>query len=518
MTLLWVRTGNNGADPDVTIEDLGVVIPTGATWTALTSGNEADPFIDGYGQFQPQELRDSIDLYDLITAGTLEYSFDGVTEETETFDSEQVLADHLRNNDIDLTTGRLTLPNDINPPANIGDPRPGDLIYDTDDGYLVFYSGVLSQWITITDSGSVISDHGALAGLLDDDHPQYLLLSGNAARNPVTGTIDVAGGNLILTNTTDVNTIVGPTSGQIAFDSDDGYLLFYDGTSWVQVVDANTSGVTDHGALSGLLDDDHPQYLLLDGDRARNPVTGGIDVSDGYLTLPNYADPATQIGSPEIGDIAYDTDDGYVVVYNGTSWVNIGNGGDHGTLSGLLDDDHPQYGLLDGNAARNEVTGTYDFSDGYLIAPTYPSPPAVNVVDGEVAVVDGVLYAYDGTRSKWLSVDRKQLWGARFANNATNIYLRIQDGVVSFLSSYRALRDGTITGLVANTRIAETWTLEVRINGALSASATLSVTAATGAQDATIDVDFSAGDTIELYCSGNNISFPVGGVEIAWRV
>lgn len=518
MTLLWVRTGNNGADPDVDIEDLGITIPTGATWTALTSGDESDPFIDGYGQFQPQELRDSIDLYDLIVAGSLEYSFDGVTEATETYDPEQVLADHLRNNDFDLRTGRLTLPNDINPPSNIGDPRAGDLIYDTDDGYLVFYSGVLSQWITITDSGSVISDHGALAGLLDDDHPQYLLLSGDAVRNPVTGTIDVSDGYLVLTNTTDVNQIPTPASGQIAFDSDDGYLLFYDGTSWIQITDENTSGVTDHGGLSGLLDDDHPQYLLLDGDKVRNPVTGGIDISDGYLVLPNYADPTTQIPTPDIGDIAYDTDDGYVVVYDGANWVNIADGGDHGTLSGLGDDDHSQYGLLDGDAARNAVTGTYDFSDGYFIAPNYSVAPTENQVEGELAVVDGLLYAYDSTRSKWLSVNREQVWAARAANNATDIYLRIHDRVVSFLSSYRALRDGTITGLVANTRIAETWTLEVRINGAASSSATLAVTAATGAQDSTIDVDISAGDTIELYCNGTNISFPVGGVEIAWRV
>lgn len=37
------------------------------------------------------------------------------------------------------------------------------------------------------------------------------------------------------------------------------------------------SGVTDHGDLTGLLDDDHPQYALIDGTRDFTGTVGGID-------------------------------------------------------------------------------------------------------------------------------------------------------------------------------------------------------------------------------------------------
>ncbi len=45
------------------------------------------------------------------------------------------------------------------------------------------------------------------------------------------------------------------------------------------VVGAFTSpsgGVTDHGALTGLADDDHPQYVLANGSRA---MTGSLTIS-----------------------------------------------------------------------------------------------------------------------------------------------------------------------------------------------------------------------------------------------
>ena len=81
------------------------------------------------------------------------------------------------------------------------------------------------------------ADHGALAGLSDDDHPQYV---------------------------------------KPAAPPSDGEMLAWDATStaWVPVAPGGGgAGVTDHGALTGLGDDDHAQYLLLDGVR---------DAADGF--------------------------------------------------------------------------------------------------------------------------------------------------------------------------------------------------------------------------------------------
>lgn len=441
----YVRTGGDGYNAAVAIDDLGVTIETGVpqpgggtSWTLLSAGDDGNPNLDGYGQFTARELRNSEDLYDLIIATTLEYSLDGSTEETKAFVSDIPLMRDYTDDHFDLTGGRLTLPNDTNPPANITDPLPGDLLYDTDDGYLTFYSGVLSQWITITDSGSVVSDHGALTGLLDDDHTQYALLSGNAARNPITGKFD-----------------------------------------W------------------------------------------GTDA--GELGLPKSTDPTSAFGSAAAGDLAYDTDDGYVVFYDGANWIALESAAavnDHGALTGLLDDDHTQYGLLAGNAARNAVTGTYDFTDGYLINPVSTVAPTDNLVDGSVTFIDGVMYSYDATRAAWLSIDRKFVTGGK-SGNAIDVYLRISDGIASSQTGFRALRDGTIVGMFAQADTSSTWDLEVRLNGSTSPSATLSLAAVSGNQDTTTNVNFSQGDEIQLFVQttpGNTAKAPIAGVEIAWRV
>lgn len=56
-----------------------------------------------------------------------------------------------------------------------------------------------------------------------------------------------------------------------------GKLLTTDGssTSWTSV----SSGVTDHGALSGLSDDDHTQYALADGSRGNFDAAGAASTA-----------------------------------------------------------------------------------------------------------------------------------------------------------------------------------------------------------------------------------------------
>lgn len=243
------------------------------------------------------------------------------------------------------------------------------------------------------------------------------------------------------------------------------------------------------------------------------------DFTFGRVTLPNVFGPYSD---PKPGDIYYDADDGYLAFYDGTQTMYValtenGSVTDHGSLSGLPDDDHPQYTLLTGDENRNAVTGTFDFSDGYLIAPNYNAAPTTSVIGGALSVVNGVLYAYDETRTKWLSVDRKMIWAGRDAANASNIYLRTVDGIATSTTGYRALRNGTITGMVAQTDAASTWTLRIRRNNVVTNIASLAVTS-TGTQDTATNVDFSQGDELELYCDGTGVSRPIGGIEIAWRV
>lgn len=89
-------------------------------------------------------------------------------------------------------------------------------------------------------AGSAVaaSDHGALAGLGDDDHTQYASLAGNAARNAITGTLDISGGGLV------VPTAAAPaqtTEGQVVWDSDDDLLTVGDGASRKTMVDTTAT-------------------------------------------------------------------------------------------------------------------------------------------------------------------------------------------------------------------------------------------------------------------------------------
>jgi hypothetical protein len=62
----------------------------------------------------------------------------------------------------------------------------------------------------------------------------------------------------------------------IQTDNNTFWCLLDTAPTWVQVAGGGGGGVTDHGALTGLNDDDHTQYLLADGTRAlTGPLDGG---------------------------------------------------------------------------------------------------------------------------------------------------------------------------------------------------------------------------------------------------
>jgi hypothetical protein len=91
------------------------------------------------------------------------------------------------------------------------------------------------------------------------------------------------------------------TSGQVLQTNANG------STAWVTTSD----GTTDHGALSGLTDDDHTQYALADGSRGFSNAVSGVDPTNSYeLATKNYVD---SLGSGDMFKSVYDSDnDGYV--------------------------------------------------------------------------------------------------------------------------------------------------------------------------------------------------------------
>jgi len=85
---------------------------------------------------------------------------------------------------------------------------------------------------------------------------------------------------------------------QSAIDS--GYITLEDGNgNSITDVESQITFQTDHGALIGLSDDDHAQYIKADGTRAFSGVVSGITPTlDAHLTTKQYVDNAIQTETP----------------------------------------------------------------------------------------------------------------------------------------------------------------------------------------------------------------------------
>jgi hypothetical protein len=243
-----------------------------------------------------------------------------------------------------------------------------------------------------------VSDHGQLTGLGDDDHSQYFLTDGTRNVSKIIIT-DGAGHYIRIPQltTTERNNLT-PANGMLIYNSSTAQFERYQASAW-----GAFGGVSDHGQLTGLGDDDHPQYVFADGTRelAKLIITNG---ADHYLRVPQLT--TTQRGdlTPINGMLIYNSTSGQFERYQDGAWGAFGGVSDHGQLTGLGDDDHPQYLFADGsrNAAKLIIT---DGADHYLQIPQLTSTQR-----GDLTPVEGMLI-YNSTTDQF---ERYQAsaWGA----------------------------------------------------------------------------------------------------------
>lgn len=150
------------------------------------------------------------------------------------------------------------------------------------------------------------------------------------------------------------------------------------------------------------------------------------------------------------------------------------------------------------------------------LRPNTATPTGTN--SGEFFVAnDGLLYAYDPTRTKWLSVDRFNVFWGRNSANTTNEYLRQINGAQSNNTGWRMIRNGTITAISVQGNANQTYTVQIRKNDTTTTVISITVNNSQGAHSTTINIDFDEGDFLQCFLNGTSIDYPQVMLEISWR-
>ncbi len=128
--------------------------------------------------------------------------------------------------------------------------------------------------------GSIVGHHGNLTGLGEDDHPQYVVYTG-AIDN-----IDLGSYTFTTTGTVVGSNIPAPSvAAKVLTSTGIGTATWQD----------PSPGVTDHGALTGLGDDDHTQYVTYSG------ASGTVNLGAQALTTTSTV-VGSNIPAPTITD------------------------------------------------------------------------------------------------------------------------------------------------------------------------------------------------------------------------
>ena len=336
-----------------------------------------------------------------------------------------------------------------------------------------------------------------------------------------------------------------PTSsntGDVYVDTDDNHYYKYDGSAW-----------QDQGSASS---DDRVINLA---DATQDIYTfDGTSWSDGGTTDDNVAVMINDDGDGKNAQYVYQTEDNTWTKIADVDFDDHLNGGaskhdaseidvegtysnfssSPGDLESVISDINTQMTTALDN---NTLDGAYDEGGAGVgrqinadagavvidtgVATTAPlqltpkgSLPTTGLLDGQLAIKDGLLYIYDSTRTKWLSVHREILvFGRR--RSVRNQYLNFAVGnLASNNSGYRIPRNATIVAMTGQLDANGSCDMRVRRNDVPTNIATLSITSANGSVDTSTNIDINANDFLQSYLSASSsVQDPVFMIEIAWR-
>lgn len=145
--------------------------------------------------------------------------------------------------------------------------------------------------------------------------------------------------------------------------------------------------------------------------------------------------------------------------------------------------------------------------------------PTTGLSDGQIDIKDGILCIYDANRSKWLSVQRQFLVFGRRGDTKNQYLGFFGSRLVSLNSGLRLARAATIVSLAGQINSAGTCTFNLRRNDVATNVKSLTISAAVGSEDISVNTDLNSGDFIQCQLGSTlAVSDPMLIVEIAWRL
>jgi len=196
------------------------------------------------------------------------------------------------------------------------------------------------------------------------------------------------------------------------------------------------------------------------------------------------------VGTPVTGDLLY---------YDGAEWTRLSLGTEGQVLTAGASD--PQW------------AGPKRYSNS-ATDPVSPVPAEGDVYYNTALQMQ---MQYDGSRSKWLSVESATFGFGRNGNTGAGTYYRTYNGLLGSASrGYHALYEGTVVGVAYTRSDTDAATFSIQASG--SEIATLASSATSGRNTAE-DADFSQGSVLAIQnqLGGNTTSNVVVWLRVRWR-
>lgn len=362
------------------------------------------------------------------------------------------------------------------------------------------------------------TDHGLLTGLSDDDHPQYLLKN-DILSSDVNG-INILSGKWAAFLSAD-NLSYSTLTYNVAGLAINGVAVSLAGHThaYLPLAGGTLTGSVDFGTFLRLRSSDGKVFPLADngtdlgggGNRFANVYAANIFYGAGV----NLA--TTLAGKSDTGHThSYLSDapsDGSTYGRLNGAWSIVAAGvTDHGALTGLADDDHPQYPLA---AGAETISGGWNFTTAPTINATAISlaghaHAASDITSGTLAVAQGGTNIGSYTAGNYLN-----------ALNATTLQQRTPAQVLSDIGAAAASHAHAATDITSGTlAVARGGTGTTTSTGTgsavLSASPTLTGTAVVAAIQTSGNIELGhASDTSLARIAAGRMS--IEGVEVGYR-